>query len=205
MRSAGTSPRQATQPVKRGFSGPKMRWRTREWMPSAPITRSASTDAPFSKRAIDPLALLLQADQPVADMQPARRHGGRQQLGQVAAMEVIVGRAEVPPRPPARAAPAAGCGRRPSAADGRRRGRTPTASIAGFRPEPDQQPRGVGADLDAGADFADARRLLVDVDVEPGLQKMQRGGESADAAADHRDLEAHASGFRCTCWTDEIG
>ena len=54
--------------------------------------------------------------------------------------------------------------------------------------EADQQARGVGADLDAGADFADARRLLVDVDVEPGLQQVQGGGEAADAAADDGDF-----------------
>jgi hypothetical protein len=30
------------------------------------------------------------------------------------------------------------------------------------------------------------------MDIEPDLQKLQRGGESADAATDHRDLEAHA-------------
>ena len=58
----------------------------------------------------------------------------------------------------------------------------------GLQAEPDQQARGVGADLDAGADLADARRLLVDMDVEAGLQQMQRRGEAADAAADDRDL-----------------
>ena len=94
MRSAGTSPRQATQPVKRGFSGPKTRWRTLR-MDAVGADQQVGLD----RRAVleardDPLALLLEADQPVADMQPLGRHGGAQQLGEVAAMEVIVGRAE---------------------------------------------------------------------------------------------------------------
>ena len=134
MRSAGTSPRQATQPVKRGFSGPNRRWRTRLWMPSAPISRSASTVAPFSKRAIDALALLLELDQLVADMQALGRQRGGQQVGEIGAMEMIVGRAERRLDLAARAARAAGCGRRPSGADARASGRTPAASIAGLRP-----------------------------------------------------------------------
>jgi hypothetical protein len=36
--SIGIRPRQAMQPVKIGLLGPKRQTRTREWMPSAPIT-----------------------------------------------------------------------------------------------------------------------------------------------------------------------
>ena len=50
-----------------------------------------------------------------------------------------------------------------------------------------QDARGVGADLDAGADLADGRGLLVDVDVESRAQQRQRRGQAADAAADDRD------------------
>ena len=45
--------------------------------------------------------------------------------------------------------------------------------------------------LDAGADLGDARRLLVDLDVEAGVQQMQRRGKAADAAADDRDLHCN--------------
>ena len=50
--------------------------------------------------------------------------------------------------------------------------------------EPDQEARGVRADVDAGADFAEQARLLVDLHVEAGLQQADRGGQPADAAAD---------------------
>ena len=51
--------------------------------------------------------------------------------------------------------------------------------------EPVQDARGVGADLDAGADLAERAGLLVDLDVEAGPQQRQRRGGAADAAADH--------------------
>ena len=49
--------------------------------------------------------------------------------------------------------------------------------------------RGVGADLDAGADLAERAGALVDVDVEPGLEQGQRRSETADAASDDADRE----------------
>src|SRR5882762_9375252 len=107
-------------------------------------------------------------------------------------MEVIVGRAErrLDLRPDRRALQGAAVvpaplvdGERPHA--GRIQGR--------LEAEADQQARGVGADLDAGADLADARRLLVDMDVEPGLQQMQGGRQAANAAADDGDFHATSS------------
>ena len=106
-------------------------------------------------------------------------------------MEVIVGRAErrLDLRPDRRALQGAAVvpaplvhGERPHAGAIERR----------LEAEADQQARGVGADLDAGADLADARRLLVDMDVEPGLQQMQRGRQAADAAADDGDFHVSA-------------
>jgi len=66
----------------------------------------------------------------------------------------------------------------------------------GFQPQTNQQARGVGADLDTGPDLANARRLLIDVHVEPGFQEMQGGGQAADAAAD--DGNFHCSTLRHT-------
>ena len=48
--------------------------------------------------------------------------------------------------------------------------------------------RAVRADLDAGADLLELRRLLVDLDVEPALEQRQRRGKPADAATDNDDL-----------------
>ena len=130
-------------------------------------------------------------------MQPLGRHGGAQKLGKVAAMEVIVGRAEgrLDLRPDRRALQGAAVvpaplvdGERPHADRIQRR----------LEAEADQEARGIGADLDAGADLADARRLLVDMDVEPGLQEMQSGRQAADAAADDGDFHV-PSPYRLRC------
>jgi len=138
-----------------------------------------------------PFSTLLQADQPVADMQPPRRYGVGKQVNQVSAVEVIVGRAEVcldlgtewRPLQGSAIIPAPLMHREGSNADSVHR-----------RPQPEamQQSGRIGADLDAGTDFSDARRLLIDMDVEPDPKKLQRGGEPADAATDHCDFETHA-------------
>src|SRR5580693_2510454 len=46
----------------------------------------------------------------------------------------------------------------------------------------------VGADLHAGAELAQFRRLLVDIDIDAAPNERQRRGEPADAAADDRDV-----------------
>jgi hypothetical protein len=43
----------------------------------------------------------------------------------------------------------------------------------------------VRADLDASADLLELGRLLIDLDVEAALEQGQRGGQSANAGADH--------------------
>jgi hypothetical protein len=48
-----------------------------------------------------------------------------------------------------------------------------------------QHPGAIGADLDAGADFGQLRGLLVDGDVDAPAQQRQRGGQTADSAADN--------------------
>jgi hypothetical protein len=119
-------------------------------------------------------------------MQPFGGHGRPQEFRQIAAMEMIVGRAEgrldlrAERRALQRAAiiPAALVHGERSHADFVHRG---------LQSQPDQQARGVGADLDAGADLADGGRLLVDMDIETGLQQLQRGREATDASADDGD------------------
>ena len=55
--------------------------------------------------------------------------------------------------------------------------------------EPVDDARGVGADLDAGADLAEAFRLLVDLNVMAGLEQVERRRRAANAAADDGDFE----------------
>jgi hypothetical protein len=63
-------------------------------------------------------------------------------------------------------------------------------------PEPVEDARGVRADLDAGADLAQRRRLLVHVDVEAGVQQRQRRAEAAEAPADDADRDPLGSRAR---------
>jgi hypothetical protein len=56
-----------------------------------------------------------------------------------------------------------------------------------LEPERDQNAGPVGADLDAGADLAQRRRLLEDGDVEAATQQRERGGETADPGTDDED------------------
>ena len=185
MRSAGTSPRHATHPVKRGVSGPKVSSRTRLCMPSAPTSTSASAAAPFSKRAIDAPVPVLDRDQSMPGMRALWRQRGGEQRGEIAAMKMIVRRAERrfdlrAERGALQGAPVIP----PPLMDG---DRPHTACIhRGAEAETAQQARRIGTDLDAGADLAELRRLLVDVDVAARLHQSERSGETADAAAYHR-------------------
>ena len=67
------------------------------------------------------------------------------------------------------------------------------------KPEPDQEPRRVRPDVDAGADLGEPARLLVDLDVEAGLQQADRGGQPADAAADDRNGNVLRGSAWSTC------
>ena len=62
--------------------------------------------------------------------------------------------------------------------------------------QPAQDAHRIRAHVDAAADLGELGRLLVDVDLEPGSAQRQRGGEAADAAADHRDPERCAGPLR---------
>src|SRR5258708_37802722 len=54
-------------------------------------------------------------------------------------------------------------------------------------PQPMQEARSVGANLDAGTDLAKRACLLVDLHIEPRPEQYPRCGETADSAADTRD------------------
>src|SRR5882672_3542962 len=142
-----------------------------------------------------PLTLLLQPYELVADMQTLLRQRVGQKIYKIRAVEVVVRRAEGrldlgsewSALQGASIVPAPLMHRAWPRADGVHR--SPEA-------QPQQEPRGVGADLDACADFGDVRRLLIDVDVEPHLQELQRRREPADPAADHCDFHGNSFGPR---------
>jgi hypothetical protein len=50
-----------------------------------------------------------------------------------------------------------------------------------------QDSRAVRADLDASAELAKPRALLVDVHIQAAREQRECGSETADAAADHGD------------------
>ena len=56
------------------------------------------------------------------------------------------------------------------------------------QPQAIEQARRVGTDLDARADLTEARRLLVDLNVEPRLQQTKCGRQAADPAPDNSNL-----------------
>ena len=57
-----------------------------------------------------------------------------------------------------------------------------------LQPQGKQNAGAVGADLDAGADFLQLVRLIVDLDIDAAPKQGQRRGQSADAAADDHDI-----------------
>lgn len=56
-----------------------------------------------------------------------------------------------------------------------------------YEPERTQDSRAVRADLDAGAELAKPRGLLVDVDIQAAREQREYGSETADGAAEHGD------------------
>ena len=49
----------------------------------------------------------------------------------------------------------------------------------------------VGADLYAGAEFTEFRRLLIDIDIDSALDECERRSEPADTGADDDDFFVH--------------
>ena len=60
-----------------------------------------------------------------------------------------------------------------------------------LEPERMQDAGAVGADLHTGAELAQHRRLLIDIDIDAAADKRQRRREPADAAADDGDFFLH--------------
>jgi hypothetical protein len=58
-----------------------------------------------------------------------------------------------------------------------------TPRRASFSPRPVKRASGVWRHVDAGADFPQRSRLLVDMHVEVGTQQVQRSRHTADATA----------------------
>src|SRR5260370_40360680 len=95
MRSAGTRPRYATCPEKRGDSGPTTTSRTVEWMPSAPTTTSASAVTPFLESHLHTVRVLGHSDASMVKIKDAIWHRRGKNVEQIGAMEIIIGSAEV--------------------------------------------------------------------------------------------------------------
>src|SRR5262245_16730498 len=138
------------------------------------------------------LTRLLQPRELVTDMQTFLRQRVGQKVGKIGAVEVVIRRAEgcFDLRPQRYALQAASIVPAPLMD----LARTHTDRIhRRLETQPLQQPRRVGTDLDASADPGDARRLLVDMAVEPRPEAVPAGREPADSAAN--DCDFHESSF----------
>ena len=190
-------------PVNSGRSAPNSASRTRDCTPSAPIASGARAGSPLSNAIVDAVGVLRDAGALAVEMDRVRllapdrveQHGV-----QVAAVEHHVGKAV--------------------ALDRHRAEVEQLPGLAGA-PEPDflagdhhadlldrlaqaqrvEHAGAVRADLHAGAELLELRRLLVHVDRDAVPDQRQRRGEPADAAAD--DCNAlvcrHAASPQLSC------
>ena len=135
---------------------------------------------------LDAVAVVLESDQAVAEVDALGGHRGGQGGEQVGAVHLVMGEAEL------------GLERLGQRGAEERSAVVPAPLVPGERldaaarervGEADavQHPRRVRADLDAGPDLGQGRRLLIDLDVEPGAQQRECRGQPADAAADDAD------------------
>ena len=169
-------------PWKTGFEGGNTWGRSSEWMPSAPTTTSASAAVPFGELHAGDVGSLLEADRAVAGADDA---GGKVRGEKFDVVGAVHAEAGVP-----------SCG----VGDLYRRDRRAVvAEIRGFQAdtgapaldraaEPDalEVTYRVRRDIDAGADLADRRGLLVDGDAQPAREQRVGREQAADAAADYR-------------------
>ena len=131
----------------------------------------------------------------MTEMDPLRRERGGDHGQQIGAMDRDVRRAIKPLAKRVERRALQGAAILPTAlmaAD-----RMHTFAVEAFaQAQPIKDARGVRAHIDAAADFGQLRRLLVDIDFEPGLAQSDGGAEPADAAADHGDLAREPSSQR---------
>ena len=139
---------------------------------------------------LDPVTLVFEADEAMAQVDALARQcfgDDVQQVGTVQrhvrrAVQLLAARVDWCPLQCASVLPAALMRReRPHA----------FAVEPGTQPEPLQDADRVRGHVDAAADFGQRGRLLVYIDGEAGLPQRQRGAQTADAAADYRDLKRH--------------
>src|SRR5215472_7754433 len=135
---------------------------------------------------VDAVAVILKTGEPVCEMHAMIRQDAGNCAMQVGAMKGVVGRAErrLDRLPQWRAKQKASIVPAPLVERARFDAR-PSQRVRD--PEPIQNARRVGADIDAGADFAERFGLLVDLDLESGAQQRCRRRESTNAAADDCD------------------
>ena len=148
--------------------------------------------AAVGERDGDAVGVLIEALDARAEAEAFPAETAEQHVEQVGAMRGVVRRAEMRLRPLAErrvVEPVAG---------------VPGAVVAPFRivgdarqriaeAERPQHPRGVAADLKAGADLAERRGLLEQLGLDAALAQRQQRGDAADAAARDQDFEFVAS------------
>ena len=139
---------------------------------------------PVVEPCLGAVVRVAKADEPVAEMHTVGREARSDDVEQVGAMqghmrgavELLAERVERGALQGAAVLPAPLVGA----------GRThPLTVEPGPEPEPAQDAGRVRRHVDAAADLGQLGRLLVDVDLEPGLAQCHGGGQAADAAADH--------------------
>ena len=131
----------------------------------------------------------------MAEMDPVGGQGVGQGSQQVGPVDLVLGEAEGSLKPSGqRRAQQGAAGVKAPLVPGRRRHPGPGQLVG--QPKPMQHPYGVGADLQAGADLAQHRCLLIHLDIKAGLQQRQGGAQAADAAADDADQDPLRSGPR---------
>ena len=143
----------------------------------------------IGERQPDALAGLVQPDQFVVELDAIVRHRARQRRMQITAMRQQIGRAKFLFGALAENHVELDFAGAPVAVvPGARIERLAAKSL--FQPEPAQHLHGVAADLDAGAEPRELRRLLVDGDVDAYPAQRRGGGKATHAGADNRDRQS---------------
>ena len=179
------------RPLWIGASGPTTMSRTTECTPSAPIDGIGRGTAAVGERQGDGACVLVEADEPAAEVDDLRRQGREQRLVQIGAVHAEVGRAVEALRHRQLAGDLAGVPHAVQVREGRERDAAQPLVHADLA----QHLHGVGHHLDAGADAGEVRRLLVDARFH--AEPAQRGGnrKAADAGADDGNREGLGHGM----------